>query len=75
MIRGRAHLQETDDEATTRAAIAAMLEEHVPDEAERAWIGPALLVAARARVGRRVAAALRGVADVLRAARGERRRS
>ncbi len=43
MIRGRAHLQETDDEATTRAAIAAMLEEHVPDEAERAWIGPALL--------------------------------
>ena len=43
MIRGRAHLQETDDEATTRAAIAAMLEEHVPDEAERTWIGPALL--------------------------------
>ena len=43
MIRGRARLQETDDEATTRAAIAAMLEEHVPDEAERAWIEPALL--------------------------------
>jgi len=43
MIRGRAHLQETDDEPTTRAAIAAMLQEHVPDEQERAWIEPALL--------------------------------
>jgi class 3 adenylate cyclase/tetratricopeptide (TPR) repeat protein len=43
MVRSRARLQETDDEATTRAAIAAMLEEHVPDEAERAWITPALL--------------------------------
>jgi class 3 adenylate cyclase len=43
MIRGRAHLQETDDEPTTRAAIGAMLEEHVPDPAERAWIEPALL--------------------------------
>ncbi len=43
MIRGRARLQETDDEPTTRAAIAAMLETHVPDEAERTWIEPALL--------------------------------
>ncbi|MEO8229035.1 MAG: adenylate/guanylate cyclase domain-containing protein [Chloroflexota bacterium] len=43
MIRARAHLQETDDEPTTRAGIAAMLAEHVPDETERAWIGPALL--------------------------------
>ncbi len=43
MIRGRAGLQETDDEQTTRAGIAAMLEAHVPDEAERAWIAPALL--------------------------------
>jgi class 3 adenylate cyclase len=43
MIRGRAHLQETDDEPTTRAGIAAMLEEHVPDPSERAWIEPALL--------------------------------
>jgi class 3 adenylate cyclase len=43
MIRGRARLQETDDEATTRAGIAAMLEEYVPDEGERAWIAPALL--------------------------------
>jgi class 3 adenylate cyclase len=43
MIRGRAGLHETDDESTTRAAIAAMLEQHVPDEAERAWISPALV--------------------------------
>ncbi len=43
MVRGRANLQETDDEATTRAAIATMLATHVPDEAERAWIEPALL--------------------------------
>ena len=43
MIRGRAGLQETDDEQTTRAGIAAMLDEHVPDEAERAWLAPALL--------------------------------
>jgi class 3 adenylate cyclase/tetratricopeptide (TPR) repeat protein len=43
MIRGRAHLQETDDEPTTRAGIATMLREHVPDEAERAWIEPAML--------------------------------
>ena len=43
MIRGRAHIQETDDEPTTRAAITAMLEEHVPDATERVWIEPALL--------------------------------
>jgi len=43
MIRARAHLQATDDEAATRAGIASMLREHVPDEAERAWIEPALL--------------------------------
>ncbi|HVA87544.1 MAG TPA: adenylate/guanylate cyclase domain-containing protein [Candidatus Saccharimonadales bacterium] len=43
MIRGRARLQETDDEPTTRAGIAAMLRDHVPDEAERVWIEPALL--------------------------------
>jgi len=43
MIRGRAALHETDDEPTTRAAVAAMLAEHVPDEAERDWIAPALL--------------------------------
>ncbi|MEZ0239684.1 MAG: adenylate/guanylate cyclase domain-containing protein, partial [Chloroflexota bacterium] len=43
MIRGRARLQETDDEPTTRAGIASMLREYVPDEAERTWIEPALL--------------------------------
>ncbi len=43
MIRGRAGLHETDDEATTRAAIATMLEAHIPDESERTWIAPALL--------------------------------
>jgi len=43
MIRGRAGLQEADDEQTTRAGIAAMLATHLPDESERAWIAPALL--------------------------------
>ena len=44
MVRRRAGLLETDDEPTTRARVAATLEEHVPDEAERRWIEPALLV-------------------------------
>jgi tetratricopeptide (TPR) repeat protein len=43
MVRRRAGLVETDDEATTRAKIAASVTEHVPDEAERRWIEPALL--------------------------------
>jgi class 3 adenylate cyclase len=43
MIRTRAGLAETADEPTTRAAIRAMLEEHVRDEAERDWIEPAML--------------------------------
>ncbi|MET1231552.1 MAG: adenylate/guanylate cyclase domain-containing protein [Candidatus Limnocylindrales bacterium] len=43
MVRGRARLQENADEPTTRAAITAMLEEHVLDLGERAWIEPALL--------------------------------
>ena len=43
MVRGRAGLQESDDEATTRARIAAMLERHVADAQEREWIEPALL--------------------------------
>jgi class 3 adenylate cyclase/tetratricopeptide (TPR) repeat protein len=43
MVRRRADLIETDDEATTRAKVAASLAEHVPDEAERRWIEPALL--------------------------------
>ena len=43
MVRGRCRLLETDDPATTRAKVAATLAEHVPDEAERRWIEPALL--------------------------------
>ncbi|MDQ3689421.1 MAG: AAA family ATPase [Chloroflexota bacterium] len=43
MIRTRAGLAETDDEATTRAGVTAMLAEHVPDEAEGRWIEPAML--------------------------------
>ena len=38
-----AGLLETDDAATTRFKVAATLAEHVPDEAERRWIEPALL--------------------------------
>jgi len=43
MVRGRAGLVETDDEATTRAKLAATLATHVPDPDERRWIEPALL--------------------------------
>ncbi|MEP6469491.1 MAG: adenylate/guanylate cyclase domain-containing protein, partial [Chloroflexota bacterium] len=44
MIRGRCGLVETDDEATTRARVAQVVAEHVPDPEERRWIEPALLV-------------------------------
>jgi class 3 adenylate cyclase/predicted ATPase len=43
MVRGRARLPETADEATTRAAIAATVAEYVADEGEREWIESALL--------------------------------
>jgi class 3 adenylate cyclase/tetratricopeptide (TPR) repeat protein len=43
MVRGRAGLLETDDEATTRAKIAESLAEHVPAPEERRWIEPAFL--------------------------------
>ena len=43
MVRRRAGLLETDDERTTRTKIAETLATHVPDEAERRWIEPALL--------------------------------
>ena len=43
MVRGRAGLLETDDEATTREKIAAAVEQHVPDLEERRWIQSALL--------------------------------
>jgi class 3 adenylate cyclase len=44
MVRERAGLLETDDEQTTRVKITMTLATHVPDEAERRWIEPALLV-------------------------------
>jgi class 3 adenylate cyclase/tetratricopeptide (TPR) repeat protein len=43
MVRRRAGLLETDDEATTRAKIAEAVATHVTDEVERRWIEPALL--------------------------------
>jgi class 3 adenylate cyclase/tetratricopeptide (TPR) repeat protein len=43
MVRYRAGLAETDDQATTRTKVAEMLATHVPDEDERGWIEPALL--------------------------------
>ena len=43
MIRRRAGLAADDDEATTRTRIAATVNEHIHDEAERRWIEPALL--------------------------------
>ena len=43
MVRRRAGLLETDDEATTRSKVAATLAQHVPDPEERRWIEPALL--------------------------------
>ncbi len=44
MLRRRAGLAEGDDEETTRGAVAAMMELHIPDAAERAWIEPRILV-------------------------------
>jgi class 3 adenylate cyclase len=43
MVRARAGLLETDDEATSREKLRAMVAEHVPDPDERSWIEPALL--------------------------------
>ena len=43
MVRARAGLLETDDEATTRTKLAETVARSVPDEAERRWIEPALL--------------------------------
>jgi class 3 adenylate cyclase len=43
MVRARAGLVETDDEAATRAGIAETVARHVDDPAERAWIESALL--------------------------------
>ena len=43
MVRRRAGLAETDDEATTRERIAATVEQFVPDAVDRRWVEPALL--------------------------------
>jgi class 3 adenylate cyclase/tetratricopeptide (TPR) repeat protein len=43
MVRGRAGLAESDDEATTRQKVADSVAAHVTDETERRWIEPALL--------------------------------
>ncbi|TAL12119.1 MAG: adenylate/guanylate cyclase domain-containing protein [Chloroflexota bacterium] len=43
MVRGRARLVETDDEATTRERIGATVREHVTDPTEADWIESALL--------------------------------
>ena len=43
MVRARAGLLETDDEATTRRKIAETLIAHVSDSDDRRWIEPALL--------------------------------
>ncbi len=43
MVRARARLAETDDEATTRAAVSAMLDEHMRDDVDRGWVERALL--------------------------------
>ena len=43
MVRERCSLAETDDEATTRAKVAASVNEFVVDDTEQAWIEPALL--------------------------------
>ena len=44
MIRRRAGLAEGDGEEATRAAVAAMMEQHIADETERTWIEPRILV-------------------------------
>jgi class 3 adenylate cyclase/tetratricopeptide (TPR) repeat protein len=43
MVRARAGLLETDDEATTRRKLAETVAAHVPEADERRWIEPALL--------------------------------
>jgi class 3 adenylate cyclase/predicted ATPase len=43
MVRRRAGLLETDDPATTRERLGAVVREHVTAEEERPWVEPALL--------------------------------
>jgi len=42
MVRGRARVADTDDDATARAALAQCLQEYVPDDDERRWLEPHL---------------------------------
>ena len=42
MVRQRANIAETDDEATAMASLRKALDEWVPDPAERSWIEPRL---------------------------------
>ena len=71
MVRRRAGLAETDDEATTRERIGATVAEYVPGEDDRRWVEPALLtlLGLEAGAGRRSGRPLRRVADLLRADR------
>jgi class 3 adenylate cyclase/tetratricopeptide (TPR) repeat protein len=43
MVRRRAGLAESDDDATTRERVSAMVTEFVPEADDRAWVEPALL--------------------------------
>jgi class 3 adenylate cyclase/tetratricopeptide (TPR) repeat protein len=43
MVRRRAGLAESDDDATTRARVATMVAEFVPDADDRTWVEPAML--------------------------------
>jgi class 3 adenylate cyclase/tetratricopeptide (TPR) repeat protein len=43
MVRARAGLLETDDEATTRAKVRETVAQWIADDAERSWVEPALL--------------------------------
>ena len=67
MVRGRCGLLETDDEATTRTKVAETVATYVIDPEERRWVEFGAAHPAWDRVGRRIRAALRGVADLLRA--------
>jgi class 3 adenylate cyclase/tetratricopeptide (TPR) repeat protein len=42
MVRMRARIAETEDQEQSRAKLAAILEEHVPDPEERRWVQPAV---------------------------------
>ena len=74
MVRQRAGLAETDDEATTRAQARRRRREYVPDERRAALdrAAPARPARRGRDAGRVARRAVRGVADVLRAHRRRR---